>query len=90
MIVRSLVVFTFLLSCFSLPVSETNNQSFLRAEVHDAISAQARVSKKRGGGIKPFASCSAYGNPSCSIDCPVGQAAICIPGGAFPARCRCQ
>lgn len=49
-----------------------------------------KAKQKSQGGVKIFSSCSAYGNPSCSIDCPVGKAAICTPGGAFPAKCVCQ
>lgn len=46
--------------------------------------------RKDSNGVEILASCSAYGNPSCSIDCPTGKAAVCTPGGAFPAKCECK
>jgi len=60
----------------------------VRAEV--GVSKETPWSQKKDGDIEIFASCSASGNPPCSIDCPVGKAAVCTPGGLFPAKCECK
>jgi hypothetical protein len=84
---RLFLIATILLSFGQFLVTSSVAQSVERGAQFTPISSFQLVAIKR---VRTLAHCEAPGTPRCSIDCPMGHAAVCEAGGAFPARCYCQ